>query len=67
MASRFAEVDENGIQDLIVSSENETLEKRTNYWLNVFQKWAGAIKVEQHLDRFQKKRAKNFALDVINM
>ena len=32
MASRFAEIDENGIQDLIVSSENINTRKSSNYW-----------------------------------
>ena len=43
-AFRFAEVDENGIQDLMVSSEKENARKITNYWLNVFQKWAATRK-----------------------
>ena len=43
--SRFAEVDENDIQDLMVSSENENTGTTTNYWLNVFQKWAATWEV----------------------
>ena len=38
MASQFADVDKNGIQDLMVSSENENTRKSTNSWLNIFQK-----------------------------
>ena len=43
----FAEVEENGIQDLMVSSVNEN--KSTNYWLNVFQKRTAAREVKQRL------------------
>ena len=45
MASRFGEVYENGMQDLMVSVENENSRKSTKYYLNVFQKWAAARKV----------------------
>ena len=44
---RFTEVDENVIQDLTVSSENENTKKSTNYWLNVIQKWAAGSEVEE--------------------
>ena len=53
MAFRFAEVDESGIQDLMVSTENENTGKSTNYWLNVFQKWPAARVVEQHLEEYE--------------
>ena len=39
MASRFAEIDEYGIQDLMDCSENENTRKSTSYWLNVFRKF----------------------------
>ena len=39
MASLFAKVDKNGIQDLMISSENENTKKGAKYWLNQFQKW----------------------------
>ena len=40
MASQFAKYNENGIHDLMISSENTR--KSTNFRLNVFQKWAAA-------------------------
>ena len=40
-ASRFAEVDENGIQELMVSSENEKTRK------GILQKWVAAKEVEK--------------------
>ena len=69
MASRFAEilVDQKGIINLMFSNENENTRKNTKYWINMFQKWSAAKKFEQRLDWFRRKRAKNFALDVINM
>ena len=51
MITRFAEVDENGIQDLVVSSENENSRKSTKYSLKVFQKWAAAWEVEESAQR----------------
>ena len=56
MASRFAEVDENGIIDLMFSIENENTRKSTNFWINVFQKWAAARKVEQCLEKVPNSR-----------
>ena len=53
MASRFAEVDENGIQDLMVSGKNENTRKRTIYWLNVFHKWAAPREVKQRLEEYE--------------
>ena len=47
------EIDENGIQDLMVSIENENPKKSTNYWLNVFQKWAAAREVQQRLEEYK--------------
>ena len=48
MASRFAIVNENEIKDLLFSSENENTRKSTNYWMNVFKKWAAARKVKKN-------------------
>mgnify|MGYP001792411758 CR=1 FL=1 len=50
MASQVAKVDKNGFQDLMVPSENKNTRKSTNYWLNVFQKWAPAREDEQCLE-----------------
>ena len=74
MASRFAEVDENGMQDLIVSSENENFIKSTDYWPNGFQKfgqkqgkWNSALKSTSTRLPTKLCAKKNFALDGINM
>ena len=52
-ASRFSKVDKNDIQNLKVSSENENTRKNTNYWLNIFQKWATAREVKQRLEEYE--------------
>ena len=49
MASRFAEVNENGIIDLMFSSEHKNTRKSTNYGIKVLQEWAAERKVEQRL------------------
>jgi len=40
MASRFEIVDEEYIEELKDQSENENTRKSTEYWRNVFKKWA---------------------------
>ena len=40
MASRFEMVDEEYIEELKDKSKNENMKKRTEYWKNVFKKWA---------------------------
>ena len=40
MASRFEIVDENYIEELKDKSENENTNNSTEYWKNVFKKWA---------------------------
>ena len=38
--SRFELIDENYIEELKEKSENENANNRTEYWKNVFKKWA---------------------------
>ena len=59
MASRFADVDENGIRDLVVSSENKNTRKYELLGTCILE--VGSSKGSQ------RRRAKYFALDVINM
>jgi len=53
MASGFPEVDDNAIQELIISSENENTIRSTNYWLSVFRKWALIREVKQDLEDYE--------------
>ena len=40
MGSRFEIADEKYIEEVKDKSENENMKKRTEYWRNVFKKWA---------------------------
>ena len=40
MVSRFEIVDEEYVEELKDKSENENTRKSTEYWKNVFKKWA---------------------------
>lgn len=53
MASRFLEVDEQFIEELKEMSENENTKKSTEYWKNVFKKWANERKQKTNLEEYE--------------
>ena len=50
MASRFEIVDEEYIKELKDKSENENTRKSTEYWKNVFKKWANERNFQANLE-----------------
>ena len=80
MASRFEIVDEEYIEELKDKSENENKKNSTEWWKNVFKKWANER--NSHASKFWRVRERcprptivavlriqkfsNFALYVIN-
>ncbi|XP_015763345.1 PREDICTED: uncharacterized protein KIAA1958-like [Acropora digitifera] len=46
-------VDQQYIQELKEKSENENTEKSTEYWKNVFKKWANERKIQPNLEDYQ--------------
>ena len=53
MASRFEIVDQQYIQELKEKSENENTKKSTEYWKNVFKKWANERNLAPNLEDYQ--------------
>lgn len=53
MASRFEIVDEKYIEELKDRSENENTKKSTEYWKNVFKKWANERNYETNLEEYE--------------
>jgi len=53
MASRFEIVDEKYIEELKDKSENENTKKSTEYWKNVFKKWANERNYETNLEEYE--------------
>ena len=80
MASRFEIVDEEYIEELKVKSEDENTKKITEYWKNVFKKWASERNFQANLEEYEIdaldpictiavlciQKFRNFALSVIN-
>ena len=50
MASRFEIVDEEYIEELKDKSETENTRKSTEYWENVFKKWANERNFQANLE-----------------
>ena len=50
MPSRFEIVDEEYIEELKDKSENANTRKSTEYWKNVFNKWANEINFQANLE-----------------
>ena len=50
MASRFEIVDEEYTEELKDKIENENTRKSTEYWKNVFKKWANEINFQANLE-----------------
>ena len=53
MASRFETVDEKYIEELKDKSENENTRKNTEYWKNVFKKWANERNFQANLEDYE--------------
>ena len=53
MASRFEMVDEEYIEELKDKSENENTRKSTEYWKNVFKKWANERNFQANLEEYE--------------
>ena len=53
MASRFEKVDDEFIEELKEMSENENTKKSTEYWKNVFKKWATERNVNANLEEYE--------------
>ena len=53
MASRFEIVDEKYIEELKDKSENENTRKSTEYWKNVFKKWANERTFQANLEDYE--------------
>ena len=53
MASRFEIVDEKYIEELKDKSENENTRKSTEYWKNVFKKWANERNFQANLEDYE--------------
>ena len=51
--SRFEIVDEKYIKELKDKSENENMRKSTEYWMNVFKKWANERNFEANLEDYE--------------
>ena len=53
MTSRLEVVDQQYIQELKEKSESESTKKSTEYWKNVFKKWANEINLQPNLEDYQ--------------
>ena len=53
MASRFEIVDKKYIEELKDKSENENTRKSTEYWKNVFKKWANERTFQANLEDYE--------------
>ena len=53
MESRFEIVDEKYIEELKGKSENENTRKSTEYWKNVFKKWANERNFQANLEKYE--------------
>ena len=53
MASRFEIVDEEYIEQLKDKSEIENTKNRTEWWENVFKKWANERNLQANLEEYE--------------
>ena len=53
MASRFEIVDEECIEELKEKSEKENPENSTEWWKNVFKKWANERNLQANLEEYE--------------
>ena len=74
MASRFEIVDEEYIEELKGKSENVNMKNCTEWWKNVFKKWASERNLQANLEQYKNdaldqrciQKSSNFALYGIN-
>ena len=80
MASRFKIVNEEYIKELRDKSENENTNNNTEWWRNIFKKWANERNLQANLEEYENdvldqrlslfqlsiQKFSNFALYVIN-
>ena len=80
MASRFEIVNEEYIEELKEKSENENTKNNTEWWRNVFKKWANERNLQANLEEYENdvlgqrltqfqlsiQKFSNFALYVMN-
>ena len=80
MASRFEIVNEEYIEELRDKGENENTKNNTEWWRNVFKKWANERNLQANLEEYKNdvlhqrlsqfqlsiQKFSNFALYVIN-
>ena len=53
MASRFAIVNEECIEELKDKSKNKNTKNNTEWWKNVFKKWANERNLEANLEEYE--------------
>ena len=53
MASRFKIVDEEYIEELKDKSENENTKNSTEWWKNIFKKWANERNLQANLEEYE--------------
>ena len=53
MASRFEIVKEEYIEELKDNSENENTKNNTEWWRNVFEKWATETNLQANLEEYE--------------
>ena len=59
MASRFEMVDEEYIEELKDKSENEKTKKSSEWWKNIFKKWANERNLEPNLEEYENMSSTN--------
>ena len=66
MPSRFVETDEEFIEELTNTSENNSTKRNTDYWANIFQQWAKTRGKNEQLESYEVSELNealyNFAL-----
>ena len=53
MASRFEIIDKEYIEELKDKSENENTKNSTEWWKNVFKKWANERNLQANLEEYE--------------
>ena len=53
MASCFEIVDKEYVEELKDNTENENTKNSTEYWKNVFKKWANARNFQANLEKYE--------------
>ena len=68
MASRFEIVNEEYIEELKEKSENENTNNNTEWWRNVFKKWANERNLLTNLEKYENdvlgRRLSQFQLSI---